>query len=264
MRVPPLSRQHQTARTDEGLPRQLLGEDALEQSAVVANCRMNRERRLTGSNGYDRELRFNPLDFLKESLTRRGQAAWLDLCCGTGRALIEAGLCLQTEGLAEHIEIVGVDLVGLFYRLPPGLSCVRLVEASLGRWQPEGRFDLITCVHGLHYLGDKLGLLGRAVGWLAEDGLFAANLDLANLKFADGRAAGRCVAAALRGCGLEYDARRRLLRCRGSREVSLPFRYLGGDDRAGPNYTGQPAVNSYYEPSSQLRPDKGATCRREG
>ena len=29
--------------------------------------------------------------------------------------------------------------------------------------------------------------------------------------------------------------------------MDLPYRYLGADDRAGPNYTGQPAVDSYYE-----------------
>ena len=27
----------------------------------------------------------------------------------------------------------------------------------------------------------------------------------------------------------------------------MPYRYLGADDRAGPNYTGQPAVDSYSE-----------------
>ncbi len=42
----------------------LLSEDELERSAVVANCRMNRERELAGSNGYDRKLGLNPLDFL--------------------------------------------------------------------------------------------------------------------------------------------------------------------------------------------------------
>ena len=75
-----------------------------------------------------------------------------------------------------------------------------------------------------------------------------ANLDLANLKLADGRAAGRTVSPDLRRAGLEYDRRRRLVVCRGRKAVVLPYRYLGADDRAGPNYTGQPAVDSYYEP----------------
>ena len=57
------------------------------------------------------------------------------------------------------IEVVGVDLVGMFDRVAPDLVCLRLVEASLSTWRPERRFDLITCVHGLHYVGDKLGLI---------------------------------------------------------------------------------------------------------
>jgi hypothetical protein len=42
----------------------LLRDDALERSSVVANCQMNRQRTLTGSNGYAKELRLNPLDVL--------------------------------------------------------------------------------------------------------------------------------------------------------------------------------------------------------
>jgi SAM-dependent methyltransferase len=222
----------------------LLGDGELERSAVVANCRMNRERGLTGANGYTREVGFNPLDFLKPRIVLPGTVAWLDLCCGTGKALIEAARVIGAEGL--HIEIVGVDLVGMFHQSDPGLSCLRLLEASLSRWHPDRRFDLITCVHGLHYIGDKLGLIARADSWLVDDGLFLANLDLHNLKFADGQPAGRRVAADLRRSGLEYDRRRRRVVCRGRRVVELPYRYLGAHDGSGPNYTGRPAVDSYY------------------
>jgi hypothetical protein len=114
-------------------------------------------------------------------------------------------------------------------------------------WRPDRPFDLITCVHGLHYLGDKLGLIARAASWLVEDGLFVANLDLHNLKFDDGELAGRRVAIDLRRSGLAYDRRRRLIVCRGRKIMGLPYRYVGADDRPGPNYTGQPAVDSYYE-----------------
>ncbi len=131
----------------------------------------------------------------------------------------------------------GTDLCGL-----------RLVEVSLNSWRPERRFDLITCVHGLHYVGDKLRLVARAASWPTEYGLFVAGLDLHNLKFADGRPSGRRMITDLRRAGLEYDRRRRLVTCRGRRIVDLPYRYIGADDRAGPNYTGQPAVDSYYEP----------------
>ena len=223
----------------------LLGNEALERSAVVANCRMNRERDLLGSNGYDRELGFNPLDLLKERTATGHPAAWLDLCCGTGKALIQAARILGAEGM--DIEIVGVDLVGMFAPTDSSLSCLRLVEAPLSIWRPEHRFDLITCVHGLHYVGDKLGLVARAASWLVEDGLFVANLDLHNLKFDDGELAGRRVVLDLRRSGLEYDRRRRRVICRGRKVVDVPYRYLGADDRTGPNYTGQPAVDSYYE-----------------
>ena len=224
----------------------LLGDDELERSAVVANCRMNRERGLLGSNGYGWELGFHRLAFLKDRIVPGRSVAWLDLCCGSGKALIEAATLVHAEGL--DVQIVGVDLVGMFRRFDPPLTCLSLVEASLTTWRPDRAFDLITCVHGLHYVGDKLGLIARASSWLADDGLFVANLDLANLGPADGRAAGRKVSIDLRRVGLEYDSRRRLVACRGPKDVKLPYRYLGADDRAGPNYTVQPAVNSFYEP----------------
>ena len=223
----------------------LLDDDELERSAVVANCRMNRERNLLGSNGYDRELGFDPLVFLKARTATGRPIAWLDLCCGTGRALIQAAEIIHAERWG--VKIVGVDLVGMFVRPDPGHFCVRLIEASLNTWRPERTFDLITCVHGLHYLGDKFGLISRAASWLVDDGLFVANLDLHNLKISDGHDPARRVASDLRRGGLGYDRRRRLVSCRDRREVNLPYRYLGADDQAGPNHTGQPAVDSYYE-----------------
>jgi SAM-dependent methyltransferase len=224
----------------------LLGEDELERSAVVANCRMNRERGLVGSNGYGVEIGFDPLHFLRKRVADGQPAAWLDLCCGSGKALIEAAQIVHDEGLAPKVEIVGVDLVGMFLRPDPGLTCLRLVEASLSTWRPGRRFDLITCVHGLHYVGDKLGLIARAAFWLADDGLFVASLDPANIKLSFGGSRSRAVISALRRAGLDYDRRNRLVACRGRKALDLPYRYLGSDDRAGPNYTGQPAVNSHY------------------
>lgn len=227
----------------------LLSDDELERSAIVANCRMNRERDLTGSNGYSREIGFDPLDFLWARVALDRRVAWLDLCCGTGKALIQAARTSQADGMP--IEIVGVDLVGQFDRLDPELAHLRLVEASLAKWHAGRHFDLITCVHGLHYVGDKLGLIARAASWLTDDGLFVATLDLQNFKLANGQAAGRPVAAGLRQAGIEYDRRKRRLTCRSRKELSLPLRYLGADDQAGPNYTGQPAVDAIYQPMSR-------------
>jgi predicted TPR repeat methyltransferase len=222
----------------------LLGNDELERSAVVANCRMNRDRRLTGSNGYAKELGFNPLDFLGKRVDLDGQAAWLDLCCGSGKALIEAAERVRTDDMP--VEILGVDLVGMFDTPEPGVGLLQLVEASLRTWRPGRSFDLITCVHGLHYVGDKLELIVRAASWLVQGGQFAANLDSANLKVA-GEKSDRRLVRDLRRAGLNYHRMKRVLTCEGMKRLDLPYRYLGADDTAGPNYTGQPAVDSYYE-----------------
>jgi SAM-dependent methyltransferase len=233
----------------------LLGDHELERSAVVANCRMNRERNLLGSNGYDRELGLNPLDFLKQRIANGYVVTWLDLCCGTGRALIQAARQVATEGLVSSIEIVGVDLVGMFDSIDSSLTCLCLEQASLSIWRPETSFDLITCVHGLHYIGHKIGLMNRAASWLVKDGLFVANLDLDNIYVPDDKSRRKLVSQ-LRYSGLEYDRRKRRILCRGGRrEQEIPLRYLGADDQFGPNHTGQSAVTSHYE---NLSPEIGS------
>jgi hypothetical protein len=62
-----------------------------------------------------------------------------------------------------------------------------------------------------------------------------------------GEPATRRLSRALRDAGFSYDSRRHRISRKGKLEAALPFRYLGADDRAGPNYTGQPAVTSHYE-----------------
>lgn len=229
---------------------ELLPDNALENSPIVANCCMNRERNLVGSNGYDKELGFNPLEYLKTAIQQRGNARWLDLCCGTGKALIEADKVVETENLS--LEIVGVDLAGLF--LPFDSSRLRLLQASLSDWQPETTFDLITCVHGLHYIGDKLRLLSSVRSWLTNDGRFVANLDVANIKLSVGQSSSRIIASELRKTGFNYSFRKKLVQCEGGKKCELRFRYLGADDQAGPNYTRQPGVDSHYEtPDNRIR-----------
>jgi hypothetical protein len=98
----------------------------------------------------------------------------------------------------------------------------------------------------LHYIGDKLAAIAKVVAKLKQGGLFVANLDLANFRNVEGKPAGRTVAARIRKNGLTYDARRRLIHCIGPHQVDFGVRYLGADDQAGPNYTGQAAVDSYY------------------
>ncbi|MBV2155009.1 trans-aconitate 2-methyltransferase [Kitasatospora sp. SUK 42] len=218
----------------------LISDSELTASSVVANRTMNRERGLSGVNSYARELGFDPAGWLRE----RGAApGWLDLCSGEGRALAEAARLLPAAA-----ELTGVDLVGPL--APPPAAAVpgnlRLVTAALADWAPQRSYDLITCVHGLHYLGDQLGVIARAASWLAPDGRFAAHFDPDSVRRPDGSGAARAVVAALRAAGFEYRARRHLLLLDGGRPVELPFEYAGADPAAGPNYTGQPAVGSYY------------------
>lgn len=215
----------------------------LEQSPVVANCCMNRERDLSGTNGYDVEIGFHPLNFLCDKVASNGKAQWLDLCCGTGKALIQAATIIERDGIP--IDIVGVDLVGMF--ATNRSRSLSLIEASLSTWSPEKSFDLITCIHGLHYIGDKLGLISRACSWLSKEGLFVANLDTGNLRLNPGGSSNRIFAKELRQAGVEYLTTKRLIRCQGHRGLALPFDYVGADDEAGPNYTKQPVVHSYYE-----------------
>lgn len=219
----------------------LLDNQALERSSVVANRTMNRERGLTGSNGYGRELGIDVVGLITDRLSRGAETFdWLDLCCGTGTALLECA------GLVDdpRLRITGVDLVD-FFAGPPHPR-VEFVTGSVDSFAPQRCFDLVTCVHGLHYVGDKLDVLARAASWLTADGLLVANLDLAAVVSEQGFPWRRRLTGPLRSTGFEYDARRRRIRCTGHRQVRLPFRYLGADDQAGPNYTGQLAVNSYY------------------
>ena len=224
----------------------LLDDDALEKSSVVANASMNRERGLSGTNSYAKDLALNPVEWLVERLGTKRSTAWLDLCCGSGKALVEGGRRLQELGLSERIAIVGVDLVPMFAEVPGELDFVTLAEGSILRWRPRRKFDLITCVHGLHYVGDKLRALERVVSWLPPGGLFVANFDIASVRVAGVEKA--LVTREFRRAGLSYEPRRRIVSCRGPKVVTLPFAYEGANDAAGPNYTGQPAVDSHYAP----------------
>ena len=227
--------------------KKLLDCNAIELSGVVANSAMNRERVCIGKNSYARELSFDPIAFLKSRLETQRQAAWLDLCCGRGRALIEAAEALAPYSFKSNLKLLGIDLVAMFDSYSPTLSFIRMQESSVSSWRPDCLFDLITCVHGLHYIGDKLGLMQNAASWLKEDGVFLANLDPDNLKFPNGANIGGRIIRDLRKIGFEYRARKHLIVCEGRKVFTLTYQYLGADDAAGPNYTGQTAVNSHYD-----------------
>ena len=234
----------------------LLFEETLSRSGIVASNRMNRERRFVGENSYSKDLRLDLEAFLSERLARNSASVdepksdaesvlWLDLCCGQGFALRQAVQMFAAQPGRRSLQIVGVDLVVDVRNRDPHPQ-LRIVEASLPSWRPDRHFDLITCIHGLHYLGDKLDVIALAVGSLKPDGLLAAHLDPANLRHPADSHFGSRVVRWLKRSVFEYHARFRRIVCRGPRRLEIPWRYLGADDTAGPNFTGQPAVDSWY------------------
>jgi SAM-dependent methyltransferase len=235
------------------MSRMLLDLRKLENSPTVANGRMNREREIRGTNSYAADLGFDVIQFLVERLERREAVAWLDLCCGSGRALIQAAECLRELGMAGRVILLGVDLVDMFAAVPEGIGNLTLTAASAHEWRPSQEFDLITCVHGLHYVGDKLDLIARAASWLRPEGVFAGHLDLGNVKLVGHKSANARVGKEFKRLGLEYDRRRHIVSCHGCRRIEFPFCYVGADDEAGPNFTRQPAVDSYYQSSRETR-----------
>lgn len=229
--------------------KRLLNNSILLDSSVVANNRMNRGRGCLGSNGYQKDLSFNPIDFLKERLVNNKFVSWLDICCGEGRALVETATYFadleRSENASFNLRLIGLDLAGMFCVFPSGLKNLTLLEISIEEYQPEQKFDLITCVHGLHYIGDKISVIRKAAQFLKKDGIFLANLDLKNLKLLEEQNSSKIFTEFFSAKGFIFDKRKHLLCLKGGKIFDSPFIYKGADDKTGPNYTGQPAVDSY-------------------
>ena len=94
--------------------------------------------------------------------------------------MVEAGTHSSAAEWGRQVRIIGVDLVGMF--TPEQAPSVTLIAADVAAFTPDQPADLITCVHGLHYLGDKLGFLQDAYAMLAPDGLFLGHLDAHNIQ----------------------------------------------------------------------------------
>ena len=224
----------------------LLAENELIWSWVVANSKMNRERNASGVNSYEKELKFRPEDFLEKHIQQYSQVKWLDLCCGQGKALIQTGEWLANKKLQDKAILKGIDLVDAFQPIPSNITCIDFEVGSLVDWRSTLHFDLITCVHGLHYIGDKLKVLASVFESLSPEGLFIANLDLGNIQIENGN-----TESFLLNCfkthNVQYNRRSRVLECKGYRKIDFSLRYKGANDAVGPNYTGQDAVCSVYE-----------------
>ncbi|MCE3225824.1 MAG: hypothetical protein K0S32_375 [Bacteroidetes bacterium] len=223
----------------------LLPENKLIWSPIVANSRMNRARNSSGINSYEQELKFKPEDYLEELIKKTGKAAWLDICCGEGKALIQTARYLSTKKLTNKCHFLGIDLLDTFPEVDKEISFLKFKSVPVNEWVPDQKYDLITCIHGLHYLGDKLKAIETVVSALTPSGLFIANLDLNNIRI-DKKDSSSILKKSFKENGFVYNPRQKLLQKRGTANVHFSLNYLGADDAHGPNYTGQDSVASYY------------------
>lgn len=227
----------------------IIPEDELRNSPIVANCRMNRKRKLIGVNSYEKELKIDIEAYLLNRKRETGETVrWLDICCGEGNALIEFGHKLNENGQSEGIELVGIDLIDMFNSYPRDtITNLNLISSPLEAWEPSLSFDLITCIHGLHYLGDKLKMIQKIGLLLKPQGLFYGNLSLKNMLDETGKSLGKSLKEDWQKLGWVYQSRQKLLIMKDKKHWMYNWEYLGADDQAGPNYTGQEVVNSYYK-----------------
>ena len=167
------------------------------------------------------------------------------MCCGEGRALLQCALNLYENNLQDRVTLKGIDLIPGFQPIPPNITCLQWQVGSVVDWTADDQYDFITCVHGLHYVGDKLLVVQRACQTLTAQGVFMAHLDLQNIKISN-QLSNKWVLKKFRDNGQEYNARKRMLFCKGPWKLDFGLRYEGASDKAGPNYTGQEAVDSFY------------------
>jgi len=169
---------------------------------------MNRQRGCTGVNSYERELKFDPLAWLTSRLETQKSVAWLDLCCGEAHALVDAAAVLPVD----RVTLMGIDLVDFFHPNASSHPNIRLIVEPLLDAEFKQRFDLITCVHGLHYVGDKLAAILKYSALLKSAGLMVANLDTHDFFDHGAKTLSRQLNRLLRGAGCEYDTQDKIIR----------------------------------------------------
>lgn len=224
----------------------LLSDSELLASETVANSCMNRDRGLSGVNSYARELGFDITDFLRERVAQNGGAVWYDACCGTGRAL--AQFVRSGEPWTGAVQVFGVDLVGDFV---PDLAGLRLTAADVVSFRPVSPADLITCVHGIHYLGDKLRFLETVYESLAPGGVFIGHFDPMNLRLSESGTDWPRLLRRIRAEGINITVQRYRLRLvRNDVPLRFGLAYQGAQRSDGPNFSGMVGVDSWYAASS--------------
>ena len=223
----------------------LLNENELIWSPVVANNRMNRERQASGINSYEQETDFRPEDWLQNRLQHQPNVRWLDICCGQGNALLQVADEMAQQQLQHRVQLVGLDLVNFFTPIPPNITCLQFVTGSIVSWVPSQTYDLITCIHGLHYVGDKLKVIAQLINQLNPNGLFIANFDLASV-IVNQQPQSPEVETWFRQNDIRYESDKKRIQAQGGQVTPFAGSYAGASDQAGKNYTGQEAVNAYY------------------
>lgn len=209
---------------------------------------MNRKRQLSGINSYEKELGFDLEKWLLDRIEEKGRLRWLDICCGEGHALSSFGKRCIELGIDDQIELIGVDLVGMFVlNNAQEYPFLQFITTAVEQWETNLSFDLITCIHGLHYIGDKLGCLQSVCTWLAKDGQFWGSLDLNDIRSPERKPWKKYLVQEWQQSTWTFLQRKHLLHIDGNQVWNNSFIYLGANDEAGTNYSGQEIVHSYYE-----------------
>jgi len=208
---------------------------------------MNRERNAAGINSYEKDIYLSPVEVISKSLKTKNTFTWLDICCGRGKALIQTAQHVSKLFPSKQITFTGIDLIDMFDPIPAQCDSVTLHARSFFNFESEQKYDLITCVHGLHYMGDKLEAIRKACSILNSEGLFIANFDTRCIKSTETDNIQQKLSAWFKSNNIEYNSRKHLIKVKNTGTFTIPFQYAGADDKAGPNYTGQEAVDSYYK-----------------
>lgn len=155
--------------------------------------------------------------------------------------MLQTAQYFKNRNRQQAIELNGIDLIEnsnsnsdvVFYVMP------------FSSFRSAIKYDLITCVHGLHYVGNKLAAIEKAISLLKVNGLFVANLDLSDICIKD-TDSNQLLKDRLKKENIQYNSRRKIIKKIGYDELRFDYDYLGADEKSGPNYTGQEAVTSYY------------------
>lgn len=221
----------------------LLQENELVWSSTVVNNRMNRERNAIGVNSYFKEFKIDIFNYLNS--IDNNEASWLDLCCGNGNAIIQIAERVKNENLNKKIKLKGIDLIETFNKKYSEFDFVQFEVNSLLNIDTTEKFDLITCFHGLSYIGDKLKVIELINEKLKDKGYFIGNLDIDNLQFKD-YSINETIKILFKNKSINYNIRSKVIQFNKIKDLKFDINYLGADDKYGPNYSGQDSVKSYY------------------